>query len=653
VFQATATPPLEPAATADSSGLPGPWRTRLLRLVAWVGGAWVVAGLTYLLGLAVIVPVLVLVGTASLVRGGRSLLDRLMIALAGLLGASCLALLVFSVWPWKLHPVAVGGTALSVLAAYGVLARRRPSLPRPTFGDLLSAGAAAAVTAILAIPLLRADVLGRVAIAAAGEDFGRHVTVFDAARQVGGYLFLHWDAALRLTYEGMITYPQASHVLSALLDNFVRSSATEFGSGIDAMDHYLGFACATYGLFTLAMTWGVQWLAGPQLTNARRLALVGVVGVFCLTSELFALVPRQYTSEVAGLIPVVLLVALLGRPPTPRTTVIAALLVVAISFTYYLFLPAAALILAVWVVRQRVWRTHRIQVVVAAVALVVAAVPPLLGLTLGNQSRALLATASPPPVNQLLEVGLVVVAGLWHRRALGSPRWRRYMWTIAVASGVAIALYAVQLAMAGLPDRGGYYYGNKALHLLLVALALGLGSVLNHLLPPAREYRPAHGSSRGPGWLPRAVRLVPGVLIALAAAAATSLLINEEAGRVPARAWVRGDFYRLNDIGTAVVHELNRPAPADAVTVVIADDHVLAYRVQLYLCALNRTAGTLAPAMYGYYIEDRARFEAMVANAGDRPVIIATDGSETAADLVAEIQSRHDTIIDVVQLNVE
>ena len=626
---------------------------RLVRLAALVGGAWVLVTLAYLLGLAAIVPVVVLVATASLVRGGRSLLDRLIIALAVLLGASCLALLVFSVWPWKLHPVAVGGAALSVLAISGVLSGRRPNLPRPSFGDLLSVGAAAGVTAILAVPLLRGGLLGRVSIVAAGEDFGRHVTVFDAVQHVGGYLFLHWDAALRFTYEGMVTYPQASHVLSALLDNFVRSSAAPLGSGVDAMNHYLGFACATYGLFTLVMTWGVQWLAGPLLTPARRVALVGVVSAFCLTSEIFALVPRHYTSEVAGLIPVVLLVALLCRPPTPRTTVIAALLVVAISFTYYLFLPAAALILAVWVARRRLWRTRRLQVVAAAVALLVAAVPPVIGLTLGDQTRALLVTATPPPMEQLLEVGLVVVAGLWHRRALGSPRWRRYLGTIVIAAAIAIALYGVQLAMAGLPNRGGYYYGNKALHLLLVLFALGLGSVLNHLRPPAREYRPAHRKPTGSTWLRWVVQVVPGVLVAVAAAAGTSLLINTEPGRVPARAWYRGDYYALIDIGRAVVHELNRPRPADAVTVVVAEDPVLAYRVQLFLSALDRSAGTLAPGMYNYAIEDPARFAAMVADAGDRPVILATDGSDMAADLVAQIQSQHQTIIDVVQVNVE
>ncbi|MBX6750151.1 MAG: hypothetical protein IRY85_10865 [Micromonosporaceae bacterium] len=645
--QATATPPVDPAA-ADSSGLSVSWRPRLVRLGVWVGGAWLLVTLAYLLGVALIVPVLVLVAAASLVRGGRSLLDRLMIALAVLLGASCLALLVFSVWPWKLHPVAVGGTALSVLAAYGVLAQRRPSLPRPTFGDLLSTGAATAVTAIVAFPLLRTDLIGRIAIVANGEDFARHVTVFDAARQVGGYLFLHWDAALRFTYEGMITYPQASHVLSALLDNFVRSSATEFGSGADAVNHYLGFICAAYGLFTLVTTWAAQWVAGPLLTPARRVAVVGVVGVVCLTFEIFALVPRQYTSEVAGLIPAVLLVAMLCRPPSRRTTVIAALLVVAIAFTYYLFLPAAALIVVLWAVRRRVWRTHRAQVVVAAVALLVAAFPPMLGLALGNQTRALLVMADRPPLGEVLQLGFVVAAGLWHRRTLSSPRWRNYLGAVVVTVGVAIALYAVQFAMAGPPALGGYYYGNKALHLLLVVLVLGIGSVLNHLPPPAPESRPPRG-----GWLLRFGQLVPAGFVVLAAAAGTALLINEQAGSVPARAWVRGDYYAEAEIATAVIHELNRAAPADAITVVIAEDPSHGYRIQLFLAVLQRSAGPLAPGMYGYYIEDHARFEAMVAGAGDRPVIIATDGSDMAADLAAEIRSRHNTVIDVVRLNDE
>lgn len=619
-----------------------------------VAGSWLTAALAYLLGIAVIVPVLILLVTASLIRGGRSLLDRMMIALALLLGAGCLALLVFSVWPWGLHPVAVGGTSLTVLTGYAVLTRRRPSLPRPTFGDALSLGAAAVVSAIVAFPLLRTDLLGRVAIVANGEDFGRHVTVFDAARHVGGYLFLHWDAATRFTYEGMVTYPQASHVFSALLDGFVRSSATEFGTGADAMNHYLGFVCAAYGLFTLAATWAAQWLAGSALTNARRIGVVGVVTVFCLASEIFSLVPRQHTSEVAGLIPVVLLVAVLCRPPSRQTPVIAALLVVAISFTYYLFLPAAALIFAVWLLRQRLWRRHPAQVVVAGIALAVAAVPPLLGLLLGDQSRALLVLAYRPPLDQVLQIGLVVVAGLWHRRAIRSSRWRGYTWTIAVAGTVAVALYAVQFAMGGAPAEGGYYYGNKALHLVLVVLVLGVGSVLNHLPAPARAYRPAHSSTRvvRDAWLLRASRLVPGVLITVAAAAGSALLINDQAGNVPSRAWVRGDFYARMETGVAVLRELDRPVPPDTVTIVITRDPMRAYEIQLFLAVLQRSAGPLAPGMYDYYVENPERYEAMVAGAGDRPVLIATDGSAAADDLVEQIQARHDDkIIDVVLLD--
>jgi hypothetical protein len=655
VFQATASPPVDPAAAGDSSEPSSPWRPRLVRLGVLVGGAWLLTTLAYLLGVAVVVPVLIFVATASLARGGRSLLDRFMIALAVLLGASSLALVLFSVWPWKLHPVAVGGTALSALAAYAVFTGRRPSLPRPGFGDLLSAGAAVVTTAIVAFPLLRTDFVQRLGIVVAGEDLARHLTVFDAARHVGGYLFLHWDAALELTYEGMIAYPQASHVLSALLDNFVRSSATEFGSGPDALNHYLGFICVTYGLLTLALTWAAQWLTGPLLTNARRVGLVGVVSVFCLTSEIFALIPRQYTSEVAGLIPVVLLVALLCRPPTPRTTVIATLLVVAIAFTYYLFLPAAALMLGLWAFQRRVWRTHRTQAIVAAGGLLVAAVPPLLGLTLGNQSGALLAQAGQPPVNEFLQVGLVVVAGLWHRRSLRSPRWRRFLGAVLVATGVAFALYAVAFLIAGSPSFGGYYYGNKALHLLLVVFAMGVGCVLNHLHSPVREYRPAHQSphSARTGRLLRLGRLVPGVLVTVAVAAATSLLINDQAGRVPARAWFGGDFYGDQAIGQAVVHELNRPTPEDAVTVVVAEKEMYAYKVQLFLSALDRTSGLIAHGMYRYYLEDPARYEAMVADVAGRPVILATDGSDEAEEIVAEIRSRHDNIVDVVRLNDE
>ena len=77
-----------------------------------------------------------------MMRIGRTLLDRVVVATALLYGAVCVAGFLLSVWPWQLHPVPTGGVALTALVAFARLARRRPSLPRPALTDGLSVAAA-------------------------------------------------------------------------------------------------------------------------------------------------------------------------------------------------------------------------------------------------------------------------------------------------------------------------------------------------------------------------------------------------------------------------------------------------------------------------------------------------------------------------------
>ncbi|TDC40274.1 hypothetical protein E1211_01975 [Micromonospora sp. 15K316] len=160
--------------------------------------AWIVPLLAYALNLAGLLPPLVLVLTAALLRVGRTLLDRLVLAAALLLGAICAAGLIFSYWPWGLHPVPVAGAALTVLLGYALVTGVRPRLPRPTAAALAPVLAAVLATLALAWPYLRADGLaGRLAYAMTGEDNSRHLAAMEGIRAVGGYLFAHSDAAAR------------------------------------------------------------------------------------------------------------------------------------------------------------------------------------------------------------------------------------------------------------------------------------------------------------------------------------------------------------------------------------------------------------------------------------------------------------------------
>ncbi len=198
---------------------PRPDTHRAQRPLGPPAGLIVLAGLVpaacHLLRADWVVPPLILVATASLLRGGQTLLDRLMLALMLLLGTACAAGLLLSVWPWGLDPPAVGGLALAVLVVIGTVLNRTPRLPRPRPADALPVLAALGGFAYPGASYLRADFAGRINRAMAGEDLGRHLSIFDSIRQMGGYLFLDPTEAGRHVYAGIIRYPQGFHFIAA------------------------------------------------------------------------------------------------------------------------------------------------------------------------------------------------------------------------------------------------------------------------------------------------------------------------------------------------------------------------------------------------------------------------------------------------------
>ena len=119
-----------------------PPRRRLHEVVAATGLlvlAWLLPVVLDAVHLAWLLPPLILLATASLLRVGSTLLDRIIVALAILLGAVCLGGVVLSLWPWALAPVPVAGTALTVLVVAAVRLRRAPRLPRPAAVDVACA----------------------------------------------------------------------------------------------------------------------------------------------------------------------------------------------------------------------------------------------------------------------------------------------------------------------------------------------------------------------------------------------------------------------------------------------------------------------------------------------------------------------------------
>ncbi|MFC5944502.1 hypothetical protein, partial [Micromonospora harpali] len=451
------------------------------RLVGWLAAAWVGPLLAYPAALAGPLPLLLLGLTAGLLRGGRTLLDRLVLAGALLAGATCAAGLLFSAWPWGLHPVPVAGTALTGLLGIAAATGRRPRLPRPVAADLPPVGAALLAAVAMAWPYLRAgDLAGRLAYAMTGEDNSRHLATVEGIRAVGGYLFTDPQAAARIAPEGMVWYPQGFHLTAALLDTFLRSSTAPAGPA-DALDHYLGWSVGAWGLLVLAVTWAAHRLAGPQLDPPRTLALTGAVTAACLGSELARFVVYGYPGESLGLAATVLLVAVTCRPVARTGTQVAVVgaLCVTVGFAYLMFLPVVAALVAAWLVRDRRRLRHRprLLVAVALVAAVLTPLPAVAGLLRTDQVDNVATGGGVfPRYDAFLAFAGLVGGGLIAGRRL--PVWRRYAAALA-AAGVFAAGFLLYFRALGTDPR--YYYG-KTLHLLLAVLLVGAGALA--LLPP-------------------------------------------------------------------------------------------------------------------------------------------------------------------------
>ncbi|MGH3416258.1 MAG: hypothetical protein ACRDSS_07315, partial [Actinocrinis sp.] len=80
-------------------------------------GAWALPILTHLTGTDPLLVAVVVFGTGGLLRAGATIVDRLFITAALLVGLAIVGGLLFSLWPWGLEPVAIGGLALSLLVA--------------------------------------------------------------------------------------------------------------------------------------------------------------------------------------------------------------------------------------------------------------------------------------------------------------------------------------------------------------------------------------------------------------------------------------------------------------------------------------------------------------------------------------------------------
>ncbi|MEU6205459.1 hypothetical protein ABZ814_17985 [Micromonospora musae] len=626
---AVATPPPVPPTATPPAG-----RRRALVVAVALLAAWVVPLLAYALHVAGLLPPLVLVTTAALLRVGRTLLDRLVLAAALLLGAICAAGLLFSYWPWGLHPVPVAGTALTVLLGYALVTGVRPRLPRPTAADLAPVLAAAFAALALTWPYLRADGLaGRLAYAMIGEDNSRHLATMEGIRAVGGYLFAHSDAAARIAPEGMVYYPQGFHLTAALLDTFLRSS-TAPGGPASTLDHYLGWALAAYALLVLAVVWAAGRIAGRLLDPVRAFALAGAVTALALGSELTRFVVYGYPGESLGLALTAILIALVCRPVARTGTQLCLLgaLCVGVGFAYLMFLPVVGVLVLAWLVRHRraVRRRPWLLVTVALVTAVLTPLPSVAGLLFTDQVDNVATGGGVfPRYDAFLALAGVVGAGL-AAGGLRLPVWRRYAGALAATVAFAVG-FRIYFQALGTDPR--YYYG-KTLHLLLVVLLIGLGAVLLLRPVPWRVASPAEAR-------PRAVRLARvAVALSLVAGAAgvAGLLRGGGVFAQPfgdrsttwAQAWWSGMLDRPRQADVTVRALAQAPARPGEVTVVVSDHRREGYLETLFVATLQGSHGASAPAFYNLPLSEPARSAAVVA-AEKRPIRFLTTSPEAAA----------------------
>lgn len=633
------------------SGSPPRGRPRLVVAGAGLLAAWLVPLVAYASGLAVLLPPLVLLLTAALLRVGRTLLDRLVLATALLLGVLCAGGLLFSYWPWGLHPVPVAGTALTVLLGCSLATGVRPRLPRPVAADLAPVLAAAVAAVALAGPYLRADGLaGRLAYAMTGEDNSRHLAAVEGIRAVGGYLFAHPDAAARIAPDAMVYYPQGFHLAAALLDTFLRSS-TAPGGPASTLNHYLGWALAAYALLVLAVVWAAGRVAGRLLDPLRAFALAGAVTALALGSELTRFVVYGYPGESLGLALTAVLVALVCRPvgrTGPQLCLLGALCV-GVGFAYLMFLPVAGVLAAAWLVRNRraVRRRPWLLATVVLATAVLTPLPSVFGLLFTDQVDNVATGGGVfPPYDGFLALAGVIVAGLC-AGGLRLPVWRRYAGALAAALAFAVG-FRVYFQALGTDPR--YYYG-KTLHLLLVVLLVGVGAVL--LLRPvpwraaARRSASAGGAEtarRSPrtGSLPARAALLGRLAVAVSLVAGTAGVAGLLRGggmfahpfgdrsTTWARAWWSGMLDRPRPAAVTARALAQAPVRDGEVTVVVSEHRREGYLETLFLATLQGTHGASAPAFYNLPLSEPARTEAVVA-AERRPVRFLTTGPEAAA----------------------
>ncbi|MEU8086709.1 hypothetical protein AB0B57_24240 [Micromonospora sp. NPDC049101] len=596
-----------PARAAVDPGTPPPARTHRSLLIA-LAAAWLIPAAAYPLHLTWLLPPLVLLATASLLRGGRTLLDRLLLGALLLVGTTTVAGLLFTVWPWGLHPVAVNGAALTALTLIAAATGRRPTLPRPGWTDLLPIIAAAATVGYLAQPWLRAGTLaGRLSLLALGEDNFRHVALVDAIGRLGGYAFLDPAGSRDHIVSLLARYPQGWHLTTALLDTQLRS-ATGTPSGVSSLTHYGWWCLATFGLLTLTLFWAAQRLPGP-LHPLHRGVLTIVVGALVLGSQMPRLLIAGYPSEVLGLALAVALAALVVRPlaGNREQLVLLAALLIGIGFTYYLFLPPAGLLVLGWLIahRRELSQIRRTLLAVGLVTALLAPLPLLVGVLGDSQTEALDAKAGPELAEAwraLLGLTPIVLIALVIQARRADRAWRRHLAAVLVAVGFALAI-ALANVLTGVQPA---YYFMKGTHLATGLLIVGTAALVRLLPVPSGADRRDRIRAAAPAVLAAALAVLTVVTLCGLTGWRGSLLVVDK------QSWtwllVQHNVDKPSRVARVCAAAYRRhPVQQGTVTVVLDRTAYRGYAESICLSALQASTAQTEQAIYLPVFEEPER----------------------------------------------
>jgi hypothetical protein len=585
-------------------------RRRIVRLLAWLVGAWLLPVITNVLRVDWLLPVLIFLLTAAMLRVGRTLLDRLILTGILLIGSVSAAGLLFTFWPWGLAPVVVAGVALSVLGIIDALLARPLQLPKPDIGDGIVTGAAALVLGVFARPYITGDYLGRLALLMAGEDNSRHFSVYDAISRVGGYVFWQPTSAMPDVLDKMLFYPQGWHLTAALLDGFSRS-ASGAGEIASETSHFLGFVILTYGFLAMTILWAVRWIAGPLLTPWRQMLVTVFVAGMLVFGELPSLLVYGFVSEIFVLAILVCLVAILTRPVggIRSQVVLMCAAMVAIGFAYQLFLPVAFLMIGFWLYRRRkLVRAHLLLLALLPVSAGIAAITAVLGVLYAGHSKLLAANGGIVPNSRSIIIALAALVGA----ALLTPAGRRlrayraYLASVLAVASLPVAVLAYAIAL-GSDSR---YYYEKTLTAFSVSLLIGVGAVTLFLPRPRPDGWPA-GVRAGLSRIrmsrrERAARLsapASAVLLALAIGSALGLASSDAPLRVArpdaVKGWSSGWIQSRWRPMAAEVTAINQRYPEDpnVINIVLTDGPSTSYLESLFLSMYQRSNGIVGPVV--------------------------------------------------------